>query len=264
MDTDRHGCERLGPQTAQMTQMVDGMGDLKDKVAIVTGGGRGIGRAVVEKLAAAGARVAAVARTGEEIDAVAREVEARGEACLARACDVSAEADVGATVQEVKAAFGPVDILVNNAGVFYDAPVCDTPMGEWRRLFEINVLGAVNCVRAVLPEMLERGAGRIVNVCSTASHRAYVGQSAYCASKHALLGLTRVLAAETHDTGVRVHAVSPGGVDTRLVRDSGRDVDLDAYMDPEEVADVILFLAQLDGKAQIDDVVIRRIGSAPR
>lgn len=237
------------------------MSDLTGTVAIVTGGGRGIGRACVEKLAQAGASVAAVARTAEEVVATAGDVAAGGGECLAVRCDITDAQSVEAMVRSVAQQLGPVDLLVNNAGVFFDAPFCDTPLSEWRRLFEVNVLGAFRCIRAALPGMRERKKGRIINVCSTASHRAYSGQSAYCASKHALLGLSRVLAEELRGSGVRVHTVSPGGVDTRLVRDSGRDVDLAEYMRPEEVADVIVFLAGLEGKAHIDDVLIRRVES---
>ena len=236
---------------------------MKDRVVAVTGAGRGIGRAVAERFAREGARVAALARTASELASLEEaSVDWAGE-CVAVPCDVSEKASARQAVEQVRARLGEVEVLVNNAGVFLDAPFCETPAEQWRRLYEVNVLGAVQCVQAVLPAMLKAGRGRIVNICSTASHKAYAGQSAYCASKHALLGMTRVLAAETHGTGVRVHSVSPGGVDTRLVRDSGRGVDLGEYMDPSEVADIVFFLAKLDGKAQIDDVIVRRTGSRP-
>ncbi len=234
------------------------MADLRGLVAVVTGAGRGIGREVAALLASAGASVAAVARSADELNQTAS-LNAR---ILPFPCDVADEAAVVRMAAAVKERVGEPGLVVNNAGVFFDAPFCQTPLDEWRRLFDINVMGAVHCVRAFLPAMLERGQGRIINVCSTASHRAYKGQSAYCASKHALLGLSRALAMETQGTGVRIHCVSPGGVDTRLVRDSGRDVDLDAYMRPEEIAEVIVFLAGMSGKAQIDDVIIRRVGGS--
>ena len=239
------------------------MSRLAGTAAIVTGAGRGIGRAVAAGLADAGAAVAVVARTQSEVAEAAEHASRKGATCLGLPCDISDEASVDAMVRTVREQLGPVDLLVNNAGVFFDAPFRETPVEEWRRLFEINVLGARHCVRAVLPDMLAAGRGRIINVCSTASHKAYAGQSAYCASKHALMGMSRALAMETHGTGVRVHSVSPGGVDTRLVRDSGRDVDIDEYMRPEEIADIVLFLATFDGKAHIDDVLVRRIGAKP-
>ena len=239
------------------------MASLSGKVAFVTGAGRGIGWAVAERFIREGALVGAVART--EADLLALQEAARGAAgdCLPLQCDVADEAAVGRAAERAQRELGDVEILVNNAGVFHEAPFCETGAEVWQRLYEVNVLGAVHCLRALLPPMLAAGRGRVVNVCSTAGHKPYPGQSAYCASKHALLGLTRTLAAETSGTGVRVHAVSPGGVDTRLVRDSGRKVDLAEYMQPEEIADIVLFLAGMEGKAHIDDVLVRRIGASP-
>lgn len=239
------------------------MDALQGNVAVVTGAGRGIGRAVAKRFAREGARVAALARTGAELSSLVESTRSGPGECLGTVCDVTDEAAVRRAIGNARHKLGEISILVNNAGAFCDAPFIDTPVEQWRRLLDVNVLGAVHCVRAVLPSMLEAGRGRIVNVCSTASHKAYAGQSAYCASKHALLGLTRVLAAETHGTGVRVHSVSPGGVDTKLVRESGRSVDLGEYMAPAEVADIVFFLVGLAGKAQIDDVLVRRIGSRP-
>jgi len=163
------------------------MSEFSDAVVIVTGGGRGIGRRIAARFAEAGARVACVSRTEKELRETAA-LGGREGAIVPVVADVSRAEDVERAVERVEGALGPVDVLVNNAGVFLDKP-------------------------------LLRGKGRIINICSTASHRAYAGQSAYCASKHALLGMTKVLALETRGTGVRVHAVSPGGVRTALVRD---------------------------------------------
>ena len=235
--------------------------DLAGKTALVTGAGRGVGRAIAVKFAAAGARVAGVARTASQLAEAASNTKAEGR-ILAIPADVSDPAEVERVVAKAQEDLGPVDILVNNAGVFLDKPIVETTAEEWRHLFDVNVLGPFLLTRTVLPGMLERDSGRIINMCSTSSHRGYPNQSAYCASKHALLGFTKVLADETHGTNVRVHALSPGGINTALVR--GRpDIDLSAYMDPDDVADIALFLAKTDDLAMIDEVIVRRRGSTP-
>ena len=236
---------------------------LTGKVALVTGGGRGIGRAVVLRLAGAGAAVGVLARTASEVADTVRAVENQGGRALALVADVSDEAAVKAAVARCEKELGPVDILVNNAGVFHHESIENTPADVWRRLMAVNVLGTVFCSRAVLPSMRARGAGRIINIASSAGRKGYPNQSAYCASKHAQIGFTKVLALETHGAGIRVHVVNPGGVDTRLVRDNRDDVDVSEYMRPEEIADVVCFLATQTGTATIDELMVRRVGARP-
>jgi len=237
------------------------MATLMGRAAIVTGAGRGIGRAIARRLAEEGARVAAVARSREQIESLARECRTPG-AVLPVTADVSDAAAVSEAVAAARRVHGPAEILVNNAGVFLDRPILDTDAGEFLRLFRTNVLGAVLMTQAALPEMRALGRGRIINLCSTASHRGYARQSAYAASKHALLGFTKVLAEETRGTGIRVHAVSPGGVNTTMVE--GRaDIVREDYMDPDEIARFVVFLAGLEGTATVDEILIRRIKAEP-
>ena len=196
------------------------MAELSRRVALVTGASRGVGRCVALKFAAAGASVAAMARTRSDLESTASDATGEG-TILPIVADVSRADDVARALATVREELGPVDILVNNAAVFLHKPIVETTPDEWRRVFDVNVLGPLLLTREVLPQMLARGSGQIINICSTASHRGYPNQAAYVASKHALLGFTKVLASETHGAGVRVHAISPGGVNTSMVR--GRD-----------------------------------------
>jgi 3-oxoacyl-[acyl-carrier protein] reductase len=181
-------------------------------VALVTGGGRGIGAAIARELAGAGMRVAVSARSADQVEAVAGEIGG-----LAVTADVSRDEDVRAMVERVEAELGPVDFLVNNAGISGDAPGPTPDADEWWRVFEINVRGPFMCTSAVLPGMLERGAGRIVNMGSGASYLPGGGMNtAYGASKAALGRWSELLAKQLEDRGVYVFLMSPGLVRTAM------------------------------------------------
>ncbi|MBM3778775.1 MAG: SDR family oxidoreductase [Acidimicrobiia bacterium] len=189
---------------------------MSGRTAIVTGASRGIGAAVAGRLARAGALVLLAARTSRDVSAVAARLTRDGLRAHAVACDVSVLAGVEALAAEARAVLDRVDILVNNAGAAVAAPVQKTSLEEWERMLSVNATSAFLAVRAFLPGMIEAGWGRIVNVASTAGLRGDRYISAYAASKHALLGLTRSVAVEVATTGVTVNAVCPGYVDTRM------------------------------------------------
>jgi 2-deoxy-D-gluconate 3-dehydrogenase len=161
-------------------------------------------------LAEAGADVALVARSPDDLDATAAEVSARGRRALALPADVSVEAEVDAAVQRALDAFGAVDILVNNSGVAAVKPLVETTGDEWRRILETNLTGAFNCCRAVGPGMIARRRGKVVNVASVLAARGLSGYSAYSASKGGLLALTRALAVEWARHNIQVNAIAPG------------------------------------------------------
>jgi 3-oxoacyl-[acyl-carrier protein] reductase len=192
--------------------------DLSGRVAVVTGGSRGIGRAIAELLAERGAAVAITYLSGEE---AAREIEraaaGRGHRIWAGRCDVADEQSVGACFEHVARDVGPVDILVNNAGVTRDAHfvMLDTP--RWDLVLRTNLDGAYHCVRAVTRGMLLRRWGRIVNITSPSAAMPLRGQANYAASKAGLIGLTRALSRELAAHGVLVNAVSPGMIETDML-----------------------------------------------
>jgi NAD(P)-dependent dehydrogenase (short-subunit alcohol dehydrogenase family) len=188
--------------------------------AVVTGGGRGIGEAVAEALAEAGAAVVVAARTVEEIEEVADRLREAGHRAWAVACDVTDEGSVQALAAEATERLGRVDILVNNAGVAGSAPIHRLSLDDWNRFLAVNATGTFLCMRAFLPGMVERGAGRIVNVASVAGLSGARYIAGYSASKHAVIGLTRAVAAEAAASGVTVNAVCPGYVDTGMTRES--------------------------------------------
>lgn len=186
---------------------------LEGRRALVTGAGRGIGRAVALRLAAEGAALVLAARTRAEVEAVAGEARGRGgSAAAVLTADVSRPQDVAALFREA----GPVDVLVNAAGVAPSAPLVKTSDELWRSALDTNLSGTFYCLRAALPGMMERGWGRVVNLASIAGKTGYPYIAAYAASKHGVLGLTKVAALEAAERGVTVNAVCPGYVDSPM------------------------------------------------
>jgi len=196
------------------------MSTLKGRTGLVTGAGKGIGRAVALELAREGAALVLAARTERDVRSLAQEITDAGGVAHPKACDVRDAQQVKSLFEFARGALGPIDILVNGAGVAPSAPLAKTSEEQWRAAIETNLSGAFYCMREAVPQMAERGFGRVVNLASIAGKTGSPYISAYAASKHGLLGLTKCAALELADRGVTVNAVCPGYVDTPMT-DSG-------------------------------------------
>lgn len=192
---------------------------LSGRHAVITGGGRGIGAAIAQQLAELGAQVTLMGRSRDTLEAQARVLRPLADVHC-EAVDIADAASVAAAFAGAARVFGPVAILVSNAGQAVSAPFGKTDPGLWQRMLDVNLTGTYLGARAVLPDMLAAGWGRIVNVASTAGQKGYPYVSAYCAAKHGVIGLTRALALELTHKGITVNAVCPGYTDTDIVRDA--------------------------------------------
>ncbi len=233
------------------------------KTALITGAGRGIGRAIALAFAAEGCDVALAARTHEEVDKVAGEALGLGVKALPLVCDVTDHQNIAHAVSAALEVFEKVDILVNNAGEARFKPIHQLAMQEWLHAFDVNVHSAFAFVQAVLPGMMERRSGRIINISSVTGLKALPEQSAYGAAKHALNSLTKSLNLELREYNIAAHVICPGGVDTKLSREAMPHRDKTEWMQPEDIADAALYLATLSPRTAVDIISMRRFAGEP-
>lgn len=229
---------------------------LEGQVALVTGGGRGIGRAITLAFAREGARCALAARTAKELEAVVEAIRADGGEALAVPTDVTREAEVARLVQAVLARFGRLDILVTSAGAGAFAPVGASRVEDWDQMIAVNLTGTYLSCRAALEPMRRQGRGTIINVISLAAKRPIPGTGGYTASKAGALGFTRVLAEEVRREGIRVTALCPGAVDTPFWDGIEHPPDRARMLRPEAVAEAALLAASQPPGATVEEVVL--------
>lgn len=228
--------------------------DLGGNVSLITGAGRGIGRSIALGLAEAGSDLVLCSRSRDELETVATEARGRGVRALVVTCDVSVPEQITAAVDTAIREFGHIDVLINNAGLAIKKPAEDLPLEDWQTIINVNLTGVFLMAQAVGRHMLERGSGSIVNISSIAGKTGLTGSSAYCASKGGVDMLTRTLAVEWADRGVRVNALAPAYTETPLVK-SITDVRVDfadkvvartpmkRMADPEEMVGTAIYLA---------------------
>lgn len=232
------------------------------KVAVVTGGGRGIGAAIAAAMANDGGfKLLLAARTEKQLAETAERCRSAGAECVHIPTDVTDEKQVAALFAKTIETYGRLDVLVNNAGAGVFKPIVETSLDDWRSTLDSNATSAFLCSREALKLMTPRKTGTILNISSIVGLTGYPNQAAYTASKHAMMGLTKVIAEEGKPHGIRAHAICPGGVATEMVARSRPDLSPDILIQPETVAETALFLLKLPPNASIDTIHLRRFGS---
>jgi len=236
---------------------------LASKVAIVTGASRGIGRAISIALAREGATIVLAARSIDKLRETADQVTAAGGKSEIVVTDLVEEESIKNLVKVTSRKFSQLDILINNAGVTHSAKLEETATKDWDHCFAVNSRAPFILCRETLPLLKKTEAGYIVNIASVVSVKGYPLQSAYTASKHAIRGMTISLAEEFNRSNIRVHLLCPGGVDTELLQKVRPDIKKQDLMQPDEIAELVLYLVTHKGNAVIDELHIRRATSAP-
>ncbi len=230
--------------------------DLSNKVALVTGGGRGIGRVIALKLAEVGATVIINDVSLDSAKAVAEEIKAMGHQSMAIAADVSLAAEVDRLAEEARKAYGKVDILVNNAGITRDQLLLRMSEEDWDKVLEINLKGGFLCTRAVLRDMLKQRWGRVINISSIVGLVGNPGQANYASAKAGLIGFTRSLAKEAGSRGITANAIAPGFIDTEMTQRLPEErkealkkqIPLGYFGTPRDVAEAVAFLASEEAR----------------
>ncbi len=241
------------------------MGSLKNRIVIVTGASRGIGRSTALAFAVEGANIVATARSADAIDGLAAEIGAGGAQALAVAADVSLEADISRIVKSTVERFGQIDVLVNNAAVIHPiVNLVDFEPDDWRRVLDVNLTAPALLTKAALPGMIQRRSGKIINISSMGGRKGARGRGAYRAAKAGLISLTESVAAEVKEYGIDVNCICPGGVDTEGFREAfnnrGRENN-PRLMRPEEIADLAVFLAS-DRSSAVTGTAIDAFGGS--
>ena len=237
---------------------------LDKKIAFITGAGGGIGRAISVALAKEGVTVVLLGgNNNNKLEQTAVQIEKNGGTAIIESGDLTNDKVLDKAFENAVQKTGGVDILINNAGLALNCPFEQTCVEVFDKIMNVNARLPFILTQKALPYLKKSDRASIINIASVVSHAGYAQQSAYTASKHALLGLTKSLAAEVYQDGIRVHAISPGGVYTDMVKVSRPDLTPDGMIMPEEIADVVMFLLKNRGNAVVDEILVHRLNKQP-
>jgi 3-oxoacyl-[acyl-carrier protein] reductase len=236
---------------------------LSGKTAMVTGAGRGIGRAIARSLAQHGATVIAAARTEFQVKTVADEINQSGGTAYSYPFDLADESEILSLFSFLEKKADKLDILINNAGIGLFGQMHEFSTEDLQTILDVNIRGTYLCCREGLRRMIPNKSGYIINISSVVGFRGYPNQSAYTASKHAVVGMTKSLAVEAQPHNIRACLIHPGGVDTDLVRSARPDLDPAILIQPEDIAHTVMYLLSLSERCAVDEIYIRRRGSKP-
>lgn len=225
---------------------------LKDKVAVVTGGGKGLGKTITEYLLKQGMKVAICGRTAKTLEETRKTLAAKyPERVFAASCDVSQSSQVEDFVASVKAAFGDIHVLINNSGFGKETRIWETSESDWDEVMETNVKGTFLMCKQVVPEMIKNKEGFIINIASQAALNGYANAGVYCASKFAMVGLGKALQEEVREYGIHVHSLNPALIQSQKTQDEAVDPGL---IQNEDLAEMVVYLLQQPRRLKIDNI----------
>lgn len=237
--------------------------DLQNKIALITGASRGIGQNISYGLAEKGVHVIITSRTESQLLEVKKNINSKGGKATAIPADLSKETDILNLFDEVNKRFGKLEILINNAGIGVFGKLVDFPIEDFDKIMNVNLRAVYLCCQQALKIMIPARTGHIINISSVVGVKGYPNQTAYTASKHAVMGLTKSLAAEIQEYGICVSVILPGGVDTEFVRQARPDLDRSILIPPSDISNTVLYLLGLSGNAMVDEIYIRRRTNKP-
>ncbi|MHB1254373.1 MAG: SDR family oxidoreductase [Candidatus Humimicrobiaceae bacterium] len=237
--------------------------NLNDKVVVITGASKGIGKNISTALAKEGAITVLVSRNKETLEKTHEEILSLGGKALAIPADISKEEEILNLFSKIKDRFGRLDILINNAATIITGKLVDFSLKDFDKMMQTNLRGLYICCQQALRIMLPQKSGYIINISSVAGFKGYAEQSAYTASKHGVMGITKSLAAEVYKDGIFVSAILPGGVDTELAWYARPDIDRSILISPQDIADTVLYLLRLSDTAWVDQIYIHRKTAQP-
>ena len=237
--------------------------DFKGKTALVTGSSGGIGECIAKRLASLGINVVITGRDAEKLKLLKLKLQSMGAETHMIVADIADPGTPGKLIPETIEKFGRLDILVNNAGYAVSKPISTTTTEEWNSMMATNARGPFFLCKEAIPYLLQSDCATIFNISSVVGRVGYENQAAYAASKHALMGFSKVLAKEVQPLGIRVHTIAPGGVATEMVKTMRSDLGTSNLILPEEIADIVEFLLRFRGNAMIDNIDVRRSNGTP-